>query len=384
MRNTAKEMKKILFIVSSLKIGGGAEKSVALLAKGLIDQGLDIEILTFYKFKDEYDLDSRIKRHSFNQPYQNNIMLKASNLLVRFPLRLKSFLEKDKYDVVISNAEDANLVSLLTKKYLNSKMNLWVVVRNNILSQQNTYKRQVTLHKHADKIIVLTKTLQAELKKIFPNKEIHQIYNALDLQTINKLKKEKLERDESRLFKKNKIILSVGRLSEQKNYPFLIDCFKQVKVKEPDEVLVILGDGPLRSEIERKIQEEELTESVILLGVKENPYKYMARADIFVLASLFEGFPRVLLEATACGAVCIANNCPQGPSELLDESILQDLKRVKKAKYGYLVPYNDKKKFIKCISLALQEEKPYKEKALKRSEDFSLETISREWRNLIK
>jgi len=91
--------------------------------------------------------------------------------------------------------------------------------------------------------------------------------------------------------------------------------------------LIILGDGPLRSELEALIVELGLKDVVSLLGHVENPLKYFARADVFVLSSHVEGLPNVLVEAMMCGCTPVSTDCPTGPLEVLQNG-----------KYGYLVP----------------------------------------------
>ena len=93
---------------------------------------------------------------------------------------------------------------------------------------------------------------------------------------------------------------------------------------------MILGDGPLRSELEALIIELGLDDVVSLLGYVENPLKYFARADVFVLSSHVEGLPNVLVEAMMCGCTPVSTDCPTGPREVLQDG-----------KYGYLVPQRD-------------------------------------------
>ena len=93
---------------------------------------------------------------------------------------------------------------------------------------------------------------------------------------------------------------------------------------------MILGDGPLRTELEALIVELDLSKVVSLLGYVENPLKYFARADVFVLSSHVEGLPNVLVEAMMCGCTPVSTDCPTGPREVLQNG-----------KYGYLVPMRD-------------------------------------------
>jgi hypothetical protein len=189
--------KKILFIVSSMKVGGGAEKSVSLLVKGL-SKYYDVQLLTFYDFEKEYDV-KQVKRNSFAEKYCENVFVKAYRFFIKYPLMLKIFLKRNKYDLVISNAEDANLISLFTKKFF-YKFDLWCVIRNNIFDDKNVFYKFNKLHKYADKNIVLTN----ELKNLaFKNGlETINISNALDIKEINVLKNKELN-EKNHFNKKN-------------------------------------------------------------------------------------------------------------------------------------------------------------------------------------
>jgi glycosyltransferase involved in cell wall biosynthesis len=94
--------------------------------------------------------------------------------------------------------------------------------------------------------------------------------------------------------------------------------------------LVILGDGPLRAELEALIKKLDLNDVVKLLGYVDNPLKYFSRADVFVLSSHVEGLPNVLVEAMICGCTPVSTDCPTGPREVLQDG-----------KYGYLVAMRD-------------------------------------------
>ena len=107
----------------------------------------------------------------------------------------------------------------------------------------------------------------------------------------------------------------------------------------------------------------------------ENPYKYLAQSDIFVLSSLLEGFPNVIIEALACGLPIISTNCESGPNEILANN-----------KYGFLTKIMDSEDLAqKMIHLAENNElmTKYSKLSLKRAEDFNQVKILKEWITLI-
>src|SRR5690554_369115 len=112
-------------------------------------------------------------------------------------------------------------------------------------------------------------------------------------------------------------IVTIGRLVDQKNHLTLIKSFKKVVQKYPNQKLIIIGTGPLKEKLEKSIDELSLQNNVILFGITKNPYKYISQAKLFVLPSLYEGFPNVLCEAMLCKVMVLSSNCKSGPDEIL-------------------------------------------------------------------
>ena len=353
--------KKVLLVISNLGIGGGAEKSTTLLARGLKNY-YDVELLTFYDFEQEYGHD--VRRHSFGFKYSKNIFIKGLRFLLIFPFFLRRFLKKNRYDVVVSGGGDSNLVTSLTRGVFYKNFTLWLVIRADI--RNGIYKRLSFLYKHAEKIIVLTKALQKRIKY-----KSTVIENAIEVSEISR-KNESIPEDEKKLFDK-KTILMIGRLAEQKNHLWFFDVFKRLNRKDVN--LLIIGSGPKEKELKEKAKDMS---NVYFLGRKENVYKYLNNTSVFVLPSLFEGMPRALMEALAVGCVSVANDCQTGPRELLEVSLEKNLKSYEKTKYGYLVPFNNKKEFIKALNDALDNGK-----RIKPDKRFSLEKVTKEWREEI-
>jgi glycosyltransferase involved in cell wall biosynthesis len=105
------------------------------------------------------------------------------------------------------------------------------------------------------------------------------------------------------------LIVAAGRLADAKNYPLLIDAFAMLRERMPAR-LAILGQGELEPAIRKQIGERNLTSAVALLGFHANPWKYIARADVFALTSRYEGFGNVLIEAMASGVPVVATASP--------------------------------------------------------------------------
>jgi glycosyltransferase involved in cell wall biosynthesis len=142
------------------------------------------------------------------------------------------------------------------------------------------------------------------------------------------------------------VLLAVGRLSPQKDFECLLRAFATVRA-ETDARLMILGEGPERARLESLVTELGLTGDVELPGWVGNPYPYMARSDLFVLSSRWEGLPTVLIEALFCGLRIVATDCPSGPQEILDGG-----------RYGALVPVGDHAALAAAIIASLRDEGP--------------------------
>ena len=122
----------------------------------------------------------------------------------------------------------------------------------------------------------------------------------------------------------------------------LIRAFAEV-ISQLDARLILLGDGPQRKIICELINNLSIEETVSMPGWVDNPYSFMANADLFVLSSSWEGLANVLLEALACGCPVVSTDCPSGPSEILEDG-----------RWGRLVPVNDQTALAKAIIATLK------------------------------
>ncbi|MGH8118890.1 MAG: glycosyltransferase, partial [Rhodanobacteraceae bacterium] len=125
-------------------------------------------------------------------------------------------------------------------------------------------------------------------------------------------------------------LLAVGRLSPEKGFDLLIEAFAQVAERHRDWHLRILGEGPLRTDLEWRIAARGLGNRIAMPGFDADVREAMRAADLFVLSSRYEGFPNALLEAMAEGTACVSFDCDAGPRELIEH-----------ARNGWLVPAGD-------------------------------------------
>ena len=217
------------------------------------------------------------------------------------------------------------------------------------------------LHK-ADWIHTVSNGIKKDLIELNwgDNKRISTIYNSVDKHRIINLANQPpghpwLDR---KVRFNHKIILSVGRLTNQKNYPLLIKSFANI-ARSGNYKLIILGEGGGRNNLQSLVVELGLAHLVSMPGWIANPFPFMCQTDVFVLPSNFEGLPVVLIEALAFGCNIVSTDCPHGPREILDNG-----------KFGELVPVNDELAMTEAISRSLNFN-PNREALVARVEEFS-------------
>lgn len=221
----------------------------------------------------------------------------------------------------------ANVVALWAKRLSRSTTRL--IVREAISLSYNTNNQfgirgrlvpYFAKHSYpwADGVVAVSKGLARQLEQqlnVDPDR-IQVIYNPVAKEEIRQKAQAQVEHP---WFKHidQPVILSVGRLTRQKDFATLIRAFFLVRSQMPVR-LVILGEGELRPELEALVQALGLQASVSLPGFVDNPYAYMARASAYVLSSVWEGMPNAAIEAMVLGTPVIATDCETGPFEVLD------------------------------------------------------------------
>tara|TARA_B100000900_G_scaffold349620_1_gene315840 strand:- start:11824 stop:12894 length:1071 start_codon:yes stop_codon:yes gene_type:complete len=224
----------------------------------------------------------------------------------------------------------------------------------------------------ANGIIVNSIDFKKELKKKF-NINSKCIYNPLNIIEIKKLSKKNIRFN---FFKKNHLnIINVGRLEDQKDHLTLIKSINEINNKIKIKLLII-GNGSKQIELLEIIKNMNLEKNIKILNNVTNPFPYIIKADLFVLSSLFEGLPNVLLEASCLNKFIISTDCPTGPSEILE-----------KGKGGILVPIKDYKKMGEKILFFKKNKKNLKKKtsySMKRLNRFEYNSKINEYVKFIK
>ena len=189
----------------------------------------------------------------------------------------------------------------------------------------------------ADRIVIVSGTAAEDLSEYakIPEDRIRTIFNPVITNDITA--KKQVQPDHQWYEAGIPVVLAIGRLTPVKNFSWLIQVFSLL-LEKVDARLIILGEGQERGELQNMISDLHLEGKIDLPGFVDNPFAYMQNSNAFVLTSLYEGLPTVLIEAMACGCPIVSVDCPSGPAEILGGG-----------EFGYLVPMGEKETFVDAL-----------------------------------
>jgi glycosyltransferase involved in cell wall biosynthesis len=312
---------RIVVVIPHLGLGG-AERVCTLLCNCWAELGHSVSAITFEAWgaKPFFGLDQRVKQH------HANALNSASSLPVRIAVnarrlwRLRSSLRSVRPDVIVAFMTEASVVTVVAALGLGIPV---VVTERNQPDRPGlgTIRRLARRLSYplASAMIVQTNEIACWARARF-RLPVHVLPNPVQNSPIERITK----RDDGQ------VIVAAGRLVHQKGFDILIDSFARVAESHPMWQLVIYGTGPEQHRLEAQIERLSLNGRVSLAGLTNDIEGVLKGADLFVLASRFEGYPNVLLEALSLGCPVIASECPGGTSEILE-----------KGRHGLLVPVGD-------------------------------------------
>lgn len=325
--------KKILLVTPSFG-AGGAERQIARLATHLDPLEFDVFVAQFRGGGTYGSAVPPIGRH------QTLCSVGAKSSTVAFwgsIWPLIKMLRELRPDVVHANQNHSNLACAVALALARVGSSLVLGVQNNYeeeLKQCRLRPRRLWTRMYrwalerASSIVCLSQGVRSDLVKLLPHlgEKTVMIYNAgLDDKALKDSWKS-LQNSRER----GPLVVTCGRLSPQKDHATLLSSFREVHQQIPAARLWVLGEGPLRSELEALSKRMGLQEVVQFIGFQANPFPFMAAADLFVLSSRFEGFANVLVEAMACGVAVLSTDCAHGPREIIQHEV-----------NGVLVPVGD-------------------------------------------
>jgi glycosyltransferase involved in cell wall biosynthesis len=299
---------------------------------------------------------------------------------VNFLPDLVRYLQCERPDALFSAKTPCNLVALWAKRLAGVSTRIVVSERSSlspIVQSKKEWRWRFVppimrrVYPWADGIVSVSNGVGDDVSLLtgIPREQITTIYNPIMANEI-------LEKSHGPLdhpwFVPNAtpVILGVGRLVPQKDFPCLLRAFRHVRSVRSAK-LVILGEGRLRDELEALATTLGISQDVSMPGFSENPYAFMARASVLALSSAWEGFGNVIGEALACGCPVVSTDCPSGPAEVL-----------KNGAYGTLVPVGNDKALADAI-LAVLDKPSERERLRARASEFNLDIISEAYLQLL-
>ncbi|HOL13815.1 MAG TPA: glycosyltransferase [Bacillota bacterium] len=348
--------------------GGGAERVMANIAKGLSNNGLKVDFV-LAKAEGPY-LESL--------PNSIHVIDLKRERTKETIVPLSRYLKERKPEVLISALHQANLAAILANSLASFKGRIFISVHSQ-MSKEIEYTKGLNrtlvpflakiFYPKAEKIICVSYGIAKELINTYhlPKDKVQVIYNPVVTADIFEKAEKPIDHPWFQLGQPP-VILGAGRLTPAKDFGTLIKAFDIVRKVRPARLL-ILGEGPERENLEGLIKDLNLENDVAMPGFVENPYKYMKSSAVFVLSSRWEGLPTVLIEALAVGVPVVSTNCPSGPAEILENG-----------KWGRLVPVGDPKALADAIIEAMDDERG---KGIERAKDFSLDKIVDQYLALI-
>ena len=261
----------------------------------------------------------------------------------RLALSLPAFariLGRERPDVVFSTCSTSNVVASAAHGLTRSRARLVLSERNALyrgrgrrhLKQSTEVALKKLLYRRADLVTAVSQGVADELAAVvrLPAERIAVVYNPMVDDDLAARAAEPVDHPWFAPDAGVPVILACARLVPQKDYPTLLDAFVRIR-RQRAARLWVLGEGPLRAELEERARGLGVGDDVRFAGFDKNPFKYMARARLLLHASRAEGLPGSLIQAMACGTPVVSTDCDFGPREVITDS----------GRDGFLVPVGD-------------------------------------------
>jgi len=322
-------------------VSGGTERAMINLADGLARRGYPVDFVLSQcegSFMGQFPKSARLIE-------LNRMRVGAGRSIISLPALIR-YIRKERPSALFT-ALHSNVIAIWARQVAGVPLRL-------VISEQNTFSvhnqmlpigyQQLMLwlirqnYPSADVIAAVSEGVADDLRRTtrIRKDRVQVIHNPIITPELEGKARECLDHP---WFKPGEppVILSVGRLDPQKDFPMLLRAFAQAR-QYLQARLLILGEGPDRSALCSLAKQLGIENDLCLPGFVSNPYPYMAQASVFVLSSRWEGLPTVIAEALYCGAPLVSTDCPSGPREMLRDGL-----------YGKLVPVGDVDSFAQAI-----------------------------------
>ncbi len=305
--------------------------------------GVESVVMNYYRYidKTKIQFDFFIDEDSTMEPPIEEIeklggkvyKIPSYTKIIKYHKELKKILKENNYKIVHSHINTLSVFPLFAAKRAGVPVR---IAHSHSTTNKKEWKKNIIkqILRPFSKLFATDYMCCSELagRWLFGNKaydqgKIYLLHNAIDLDKFKYDEKvRKAKRKELRIKDDTLVIGHVGRFVEQKNHTFLIDIFNEVHNEQPNSILLLIGEGPLKEEIQNKVERLKLTDSVKFLGQRADVNELYQVMDVFVLPSLYEGLPVVGIEAQAAELPCIFSNSMTKETKMLNSTKFISLK----------------------------------------------------------
>ncbi len=359
---------RLTFVISSLH-AGGAERILSIMANYWAEKGYAISFITLdSRDNDFYILNPDIQRYAL-------ALLRGSNtpwgILRKHTLRLfwmRNAIKESRPDVVICFMDRMNVATLLATRDLKIPI---------IISERTEPRRQKIgplwsllrrlTYSSAQALVIQTESVKKWAANFCAANRLFVIPNPISVQDKSTIPDPDFDLPKQ-------FIVSMGRMDKYKGFDLLIKAFSEVN-KNGNWELILIGEGKERPNLRQLSEQLGISSIVHMPGRIKYPDSILSHAKIYVLSSLYEGFPNALLEAMRAGVAVISFDCPSGPAEIIRHGI-----------DGILVPAQDSEALAQSMAKLMQDKNLRQSLACRAAEvtdRFSLEKIMRQWEDVI-
>ncbi|MFC7357645.1 glycosyltransferase [Jejudonia soesokkakensis] len=358
------ENNQIKVCIVTISLGkGGAERSTAMLSRMLDSQGFDVHLVILTN-----SIDYEYAGTLFNLGELKEKSNSVFGRFIRFK-KLRRYLVSQNFDFIIDNRNrQFAKTELFYLNYVYKGFNPIYVVRSFKLEQYFPKKKSVAkkMIKRSFKIVGVSQAIAEEINRKYKTQKAIAIYNPIAPLP------DKIVDDAT----SSKYIIFLGRLVEDvKNFSLLLEAYKRSDLPEKNIELKILGDGPDKELIQRKIELLQLENIVHLIPFTPAIKTYLERAKFLVLTSHYEGFPRVLIEALSVGTPVVSVDCNSGPREIIIHK-----------KNGLLVENHNTQALSEAMNTMISNEELYielKSYAKESVQHLEMSNIASQWSKLV-
>lgn len=355
---------KICLITVTLS-DGGAERCAATLSHFFAQHHCEVHNVVFAG-EIVYDYSGQLLHLGKLKDSSNSVFSRYK----RFKT-LQSYLKKHQFDYVIdfrvkrfylqefilNNAVFGSFIQTIHSRKLDSYL-----PKNKLLAG--------LLYRNCSKMVVVAKSIAAEIQKEYSFKNVVQIYNPIDIRKNNDLSKEAFNFDFN-------YILAVGSMHKNvKQFDHLIESYSQSVLPQNNIKLIILGEGKLKENWIQLAESLHQKENIIFPGNVSNPFPYYKNALFSTLTSKYEGMPMMVLESLSCGTPVVAYDCDSGPAEIIQNGF-----------NGLLIENQNKKAMTQGMNAMIENKDLYlqcKNNTQDSIASFDVENIGQQWLQLFK